>query len=673
VGRLIPGGDAGTTVKLTVRTGEFAPRRVTIVRSGPPGLALASLGLSPGFIATYAVVIDIGCALLFLAIATVLALRRAGDWRVTLVSAMLLLVFVGVAWPVLSLYVAQPGWESLLNVWIALALASLCAFFYLFPDGRPVPHWTLGLLGVLLLWASIEPLDPGLYPWKLAPLPFLLVMLTWFGSGVLAQLYRYLRRADAVQRQQTKWVVFGAGAAVIGLAGQVWQVAWPAQSGMGVVLSDLAIYPVGRLLTVVLPISITIAILRYRLWDIDIVINRTLVYGSLTAAVIGLYVAIVGGASFVLQVRGNLLVSLLATGIIAILFAPMRARLQTGVNRLLYGERDEPYVVLSRLGRRLGSAMAPDALLTTVVDTTAEALKIPYVAITLTHGDASTPAASHGTPRAGCLVFPLHYGDLEVGRLMVAPRAPGDAFTPADHRLLSELARETAVAVHAMLLTIDLQRSREQLVAAREEERRRLRRDLHDGLGPVLAGAALKLGVARRHLEPQSPAETLVSEVRADVQTAIGDIRRLVYALRPPVLDELGLVQAIRHQALQCEGEGLCVSVEAPDELPLLPAAVEVAAYRIVQEALTNVVRHAHASCCDVRLAIQQLPLGTWLTIDVIDDGRGLSANGHCGVGLSSMRERAVELGGACTIEPGPRAGVVVRARVPVAHEGAGA
>jgi signal transduction histidine kinase len=224
----------------------------------------------------------------------------------------------------------------------------------------------------------------------------------------------------------------------------------------------------------------------------------------------------------------------------------------------------------------------------------------------------------------------------------------------------------------ALRLSADLQRSRERLVEAREEERRRLRRDLHDGLGPQLSSQALTIDAVRR-LMRQDPdaAEELLLDLKADAQDAVTDIRRLVYGLRPPALDDLGLLGALRESAAQYSPKGLSVSVEAPERLPPLSAAVEVAAYRIAQEALTNVVRHAEASTCTVSLAIDEASV---LRLEVRDDGRGIpdqqeNSSVRTGVGLTSMRERVSELGGSLVVEPLPEGGTLVCASLPLPEE----
>jgi signal transduction histidine kinase len=210
-------------------------------------------------------------------------------------------------------------------------------------------------------------------------------------------------------------------------------------------------------------------------------------------------------------------------------------------------------------------------------------------------------------------------------------------------------------------LAADVQRSREQLVTTREEERRRLRRDLHDGLGPTLATITVKAEAASDAITAEpAQARQLLQELIGQAQTAIGDIRRLVYNLRPPALDDLGLVAAIRAQALHYDHPGLHISIEAPQPLPELSAAVEVAAYRIVQEALTNIVHHANAHSCLIRLTCDGA-----LHLSITDDGCGIAASRQAGVGLRSMQERAEEVGGTCVVEALPDRGTRVRTSLP--------
>ena len=274
----------------------------------------------------------------------------------------------------------------------------------------------------------------------------------------------------------------------------------------------------------------------------------------------------------------------------------MRERFQRGVNRLMYGERDDPYKVLSQLGQRLEATLEPESVLPAVAETVAQALKLPYAAIMLREEgerqEGFAVAAAYGSPVDSPIRLPLVYQHEAVGQLVLAPRLGEEGFSPTDRRLLDDLARQAGTAAYAVLLTADLRRTRERLVAAREEERRRLRRDLHDGLGPQLSSQALTIDAVRA-LMRQDPdtAEALLLDLKQQAQDAVADIRRLVYALRPPALDDLGLIGVLRETAAQYGQNGLVVSVDVPEPLPPLPAAVEVAAYRIVQEAMNNVAR----------------------------------------------------------------------------------
>jgi signal transduction histidine kinase len=281
------------------------------------------------------------------------------------------------------------------------------------------------------------------------------------------------------------------------------------------------------------------------------------------------------------------------------------------------------------------------------VETIAQTLKLPYAAILLADGNTPHAAAVTGSPTKHLLTLKLTHQNQVIGELHIAQRSLDEPFTAAERRLLEDIASQTGIAVHNVRLTADLQRSREQIVSAREEERLRLRRDLHDGLGPKLAGQTLKLEAAMDALDSETEtARALLKESMTESQTLITEIRRLVYGLRPPALDQLGLLAAIREQAAQYQTNGLQVAVSAPESLPNLPAAVEVAAYRIIQEALTNVAKHAQARNCTVSLAIDND-----LEIVVNDDGVGFPLTRRVGVGLLSMRERAEEIRGTCMIE----------------------
>ena len=568
---------------------------------------------------------------------------------------------------------ALPGGTALawLSAWVwVLGLTPMVTFgLLLFPDGRlPSARWR-PLAWLAAAAVALPALANAFMPGPLVNHPVArnplgiphaqailrsaaqlgLACFVVAALGSIASVVVRYRRSRGEQRQQLKWLAY---AVVVFLVANV--VPLPGPLVRVIVLSTAAL---------LVPIAVGIAILKHRLYDIDLVINRSLVYAALSACVVGVYVAVVGLLGSLIGDQTRLTASLVATGLVAVAFAPLRQRLQRAVNRLLYGQRDDPYAVVAALGHRLEATVAPEAVLPSVVEALAGALKLPYVAIELAGEDH--PAASHGHLRGQPVRFPLvHQGEV-VGQLTVGPRAPGEALSAADRQLLEDLAGQVGVAAHAVRLTADLQRSRQRLVSAREEERRRLRRDLHDGLGSALAGLALQVGTARAVLgsDPAS-ADAQLARLERGIQALLADIRRLVYALRPPALDELGLVGALRQQAATfatAPDTPLQVQVDAADELPPLPAAVEVAAYRIATEAITNVSRHDHARTCTIRLVLD----GN-LQLEVRDDGAGLPAGYQAGIGLASMRERAAELGGSCTIQPGPAGGTRVLAHFPV-------
>jgi signal transduction histidine kinase len=571
------------------------------------------------------------------------------------------------------------------NVW-TVSIPLLPLLLLLFPDGRlPSRRWrpvVWLIIGSGLAEVVASTFAPGRFPgWPPARNPFGVAMLdplldlyvTYMQTPLLVltvllpamSLLVRFRGSRAVERQQLKWFV-SAGALVAFAATLLFVVGMRSSDLIESVLWGFLVLAVCAV-----PASMGVAILRYRLWDIDLVMNRALVYGMLTACVFGIYVLVVGGLGVLLQTRGNLLVSILAAGLVAALFQPLRERLQRGMNRLMYGERDDPYAVLSRLGQRLESTLASDDVLPAVTRTLQETLKLPYAEIQLKRNEGFETAASAGDPVGETLRLPLIYGGEQVGRLVLGLRAGEKSFSSEENRLFEDLAHQVGVAAHATLLSnetkslfADLQRSRERLVSAREEERRRLRRDLHDGLGPQLASLTMTAEAARDLISTDpGRAEELLGSVMERAQDAVFDVRRLVYELRPPALDALGLLEALRAQADHHSDGGIRVTVEAPGMLPPLPAAVEVAAYRIVMEAMNNVARHAYASTCEVRLSLDDQP--EVLILEVADDGRGIGEDHKSGVGLSSMRERAEELGGSCVVSSAPSGGTRVKAQLP--------
>jgi signal transduction histidine kinase len=654
---------------------------------GPPSMTsrqmelLHAAGFSAEAYAACCAVLLVGSIAINCGIAGVIIWRRPADGMAVL-TAFTLTLFGGLSLglPDQLFHQWEPFWWLPMAVFAWLGTVAIMVFFYLFPGGRPVLRWpaipvvvwTVAQMPTYVAPAFALTVNRLAGPFA-APMAAAISLAT-FGSLIYAQIYRYRRVSTPLQREQTKWVVYGIAIAIVGWVVLLafWQISNVNASNHNPLL-DLVTVAVGYLLWLLIPLSLGVAILRYRLWDIDILINRTLLYGSLTAMVAGVYILTVGYLGSLFRSPHNLLISLLATGVVAVLFQPAREWLQHLVNRLMYGERDEPYAVLARLGQRLESTLAPSAVLPVIVETITEALKLPYAAIELGAEKGATVAAEIGQPVPNPHRFALMYQQEEVGRLVVGVRTGDEGFNASDRLLLNDLARQAGVAVHALQLhaqalqlASDLQRARERLVTTREEERRRLRRDLHDGIGPTLASLTHRLDLAGDLVmtEPMGAISAL-AELKGQVKDAVKDIRRLVYDLRPPALDDFGLLPAIReHVARQTEASGLRVTVEAPDHLPPLPAAIEVAVYRIVLEAVTNVVCHAEARTCRVRLWI-----GDWLYLTIEDDGHGLSPNYVPGVGLASMRERATELGGSCAVERGTGGGTAVCVQLPLAWE----
>jgi len=561
-----------------------------------------------------------------------------------------------------------------------------CFLFLLLPDGRFAPDWSRWVALASLITAPMLMISQLIWP-----LPSDSTAASLFSSllqvavllGVLyAQFYRYRHIATGQQRQQIKWVVYGLGMMLSIL------VATAIPYYHSLTLPVGTPYPVWVALIAALyflsfaalPVSLTIAVMRYRLYDIDILINRTLVYGALSAIVIGLYVLSVGSMSLLFQARNNLLISLLVTGLVAVLFQPLREWLQARISRLMFGERDNPAVVLARLGEQIEANVPLGELLKGILETVSKSLKLPYAAVELATDNTAVTAAEYGRPRHTTERLPLVTRGEQIGYLVVSPRSPGHTFSADERLLLENIARQTGTAVYAGQLYADLQKSRQQIVTAREEERRRLRRDLHDGLGPTMAGQTLKLEAAIDLISGDldtgqekdlAEATNLLMALRDQTQESVKNIRRMVYALRPPALDDLGLIPAIQahiDQQTSLLGQ-LQVKVNAQQTgLPPLSAAVEVAVYRIILEAFTNVIRHAQARTCQINLSVTEKQPKE-LQVEIIDDGKGLSHNENYGVGLSAMRERAEEVGGTFKIESGQGNSTRVWASIPLLGE----
>ncbi|HEY3260212.1 MAG TPA: histidine kinase, partial [Pseudonocardiaceae bacterium] len=571
------------------------------------------------------------------------------------------------------------AWVASWN-WFPSILVPLFFIPLLFPHGQvPSRRWRAVALGGAI-WIAVTTTGLACLPGSLEDFPDVAspVSVSWgavlavpvvltpvaLGTAFAAVLVRR-RRAVGDEREQLRWLLYAAGVALVGWTLSFLSFEWNLLA---------AVLTLGPL--TLLPVAVGIAIVRYRLYDIDVIINRTLVYGGLTCAVLGVYGLVVLAASYATPISLRWQWSVLVVAAVAVIAYPVREWLQRGVNRLMYGDRDNPGVAMSRLARRVADTLSPTELLPAIAETIGQVLRLPYVAVEVarvsdgghSNEGGARPVAAYGTPRGEPhRVALVHQGE-RVGTLVLGKRSATEQLTPADLRVLDDVARQVAVAAHTVRLTDDLQRSRERLVLAREEERRRLRRDLHDGLGSALAGLALHAGNARRAL-PAGLTEVArcVAQLEDGIGAAVVDVRRIVDDLRPPALDELGLLDALRQQVA---ASPLRVSLDAPAELAPLPAAVEVAAYRIVVEALVNAARHSRSDHATVRVSVHDGPAPT-LRLEVRDAGVGPSATPQAGVGLQSMRERAAELGGVCEVGPGADCGTLVRAVLPLPTGGA--
>lgn len=498
----------------------------------------------------------------------------------------------------------------------------------LFPDGRlPGPRWrpvawTLGATSPLFVvevgsaahqfpglpdgYGTLSSYDALAPLWSASEIRWSLSLLI----GVTALAVRY-RRGDERVRRQLLWLL--SAAVVVAVAVTPWALV------AGTPIAVLFAIPL-------LPVAVAVAVLRHQRLDIRLVVARGIGYALLSGLVLA------GYALLVIVISG-----VASALVVALLVLPLRAKLQLAVDRLMYGERGDPLAVASRVGGRLESGLAG------TVEEVRSALRLPSVFVEV----AGVRVASAGTPGGATQVLPLgESGDLHVGL-----RSGQQRLDAADERVLALLAGPLGIAVHATGLSRQLQLSRERIVNAREEERRRLRRDLHDGMGPLLTGVALSADAAA-NLAARDPAgaESLLHSVRTDSRTAIAEVRRIVDDLGPPALDELGLVAALEVRAAQAsrraDGSSLAASVHA-GALPALPTAVEVAAYRVATEALTNVVRHSTASRVVLRLQCDDE-----LRVEVHDDGCR-AVGWDPGVGIAAMHERAAELGGECAVGAG--------------------
>jgi signal transduction histidine kinase len=583
--------------------------------------------------------------------------RNAVGWLFLVIGLCSALTVGAEAWSGLRLTAWVGNWIW----WPSYALIPVIAL--LFPDGKPLSRgWrvavVLGLAGVVLPMVGL-----GLASWS-SPATFwgdaingtaprgLPVLLAVTGvafaaatvvCAVVAQVVRW-RRTDKEHRLLLVWAIVCTVLVAFAVGLEQVHSAW----GAGAWAVGAAAFP----------IATVIAIVRYGFYDIGLLIHRSVLYGLIATGLVAVYsiVVLVAVSPFPEQAQ------MIGTVAVALAFAPLYRVLRGGLDRWLYGSRADPYTALSRLGRQLENPLGPDDVFPTVAKSVSEALKLPYVAVYLGANRASQPRAEHGTSRDRPQeAIAMTYRGEQVGELVVEARSPEEPLGRHELRLLDALARQAAPSARAALLGEDLRRAEERALRDRKENMREIMREFHDGIGPSLRGIHMQVRAATQGLlESNSEVRGQLESALSDIETTLAEVRELPNRIYPREL-YAGLQDALRRQAEQFHSPDLAVEVVADGELGTLPAAVEHAAYVITRLALANVAEHSQAKSCTILLRRNDD-----LELEIADDGRGLPENVVWGVGLASMRERCVELGGTCAIQQVKPHGTKVIARLPI-------
>ncbi|MBM6400810.1 sensor histidine kinase [Phycicoccus sonneratiae] len=625
----------------------------TVSAAGLVVLGLAGVLLGPGGRLDPPIALTVSAAVGFVPVGVFLLRHRprSRTARLTALTGLAALVgLVAVAWSgtTAGAWLVQWSW------WPPLAVAP--AVLLTFPDGAAGPRArrasrllvATGAASSAVLAAAAALAPRTLLTDSRVPLPDpclpLLVAFAALGAVsalalpvALVVLLRRARAREGAVRAQILWLTPAAGLLCVGLVLDALDV-------------PLALTPA----VLALPLGIGAAILEHRLDDLDQVVPRGAVRLTLAVAVLAAYAATL---LLVERVTGSVGVgSVLVLAVVAVLLDPARRWLQQRVERLLFGRRDDPYEVLTALGRRMATAAAPEEMLRAGAQAIVETLRLPRATVGVDVDGRDLVVADVGRADTDAVTFPLRREGRRVGELTVWTRRRGDGLGPAERDLLAEVARQAAEAAEAHRLTLALRAAREHLVLTREEERLRLRRDFHDGVGPMIAGVRMQLHAARPRVEGREGA--VLDDVLADLGDLGRSVREIVDGLRPAALD-LGLEAAVR-RAAEAVLAGRDVRVEVAGRVDDLPPAVEVAAYRILAEALNNVARHSGATRVDVCLLRSED-----LRVSVRDNGSWLDPAARTGVGTTSMRARAEELGGRLDVVGGPE-GTHLEAVLPI-------
>jgi signal transduction histidine kinase len=594
-------------------------------------------------------------------------------------------------------FTGAAGWIS--SVIQSGLVIGLVAIVLLFPTGRLLSaRWrpvawalALGLLGGSLTEAFGGPrfnsnLDFMRNPLYLAHVPAVIrAAVTVLDAaslvglvGAIAQLIVRLRRSRGDEHLQLKWFAYA------GVVGPLLVLVPTFANATNGILGSI-VWTVGPLIVI---LAVGVSVLKYRLYDIDVVINKTLVYGLLAAFITAVYVAIVVGigAAVGQGSQPNLGLSIAATAVVAVAFQPVRHGVQGFANRLVYGERATPYEVLSSFSERVAGDVGGEEILVRMARTLGEATGAATAGVWLVEGAqlrtaASWPEGGRGAPPVrlpeapadplpieATLALPVRHQDELLGAISLIKPA-GERLRPAEEQLTRDLASQAGLVLHNVRLTTELRArleelsaSRRRLVSAQDAARRRLERNIHDGAQQQLVALSVKTNLARQLLtRDPDRAESMLHALRADVDRATEDLAELARGTVPAALTELGLVEALRAQSAR----GVVpVRVEAPATLPELPAGAEAAAYFCVLEALQNVSKYAGASRAVVRLSVSD---GGELRFEVDDDGRGFDASATSyGTGLRGIAERLAALDGTLEVSSVPGHGTTVVGRIPV-------
>jgi signal transduction histidine kinase len=521
-------------------------------------------------------------------------------------------------------------------VWVGGFGTLLTLVPLLYPDGSlPSPRWRPWVV-TSVVGMALMAIGSGTYPGAVAQVVFLAgaaLLVPSCLAGVAALAVRW-RRADGLVRRQVQVLLVPAVLLLVDLLLQGW-LPWPVNALTQAVATALV------------PVAMAVAVTRHRLYDLDLAVCRAIGGVSLAVCLAAIYVSLSLLVAAVLP-GGPTVAAATAAAACGLLLHPLGVRLNRGVDRLFYGDRADPAKVLEATAAALRDDLGevPDRVCAVLVET------LRLGSATIVVGDV------HGSD-VHTDGFPLRHRGEVVGTLLVEPRPGEPAVTGRDADLLAVVCDQVAPAIAALRLSDRLQHSRAALVTAREEERRRLRRDLHDGVGAALAGVRLQVETARDLVADPVPGDLLRSAA-AGVAAAVDDVRAITDDLRPAALDDLGLAAGLRGLGERMSTPG--TTIEVTTDLPAaLPAAVEVACYRIAAEALANAVKHARAG----RVLLRVAATPQTVTLCVEDDGTGLPDRPRAGgLGLDSMRQRAEEIGGRLTVASSG-AGTLLRAQLP--------